>query len=250
MKYAMLMVVILFTGILNAQNPVDYEKINASYYNAKEYEFKGFTADVDASTLHELKDSTKSKEAKAIIDNLSIKLEFDADDPDNADVNIENLEKTDDDYFNQDITLATTEIDNDIKGVFSVWSKFTCIPMLRPDDFDYQISQDSEYTKCSYDNSGMEVEYYIKNSTEVDSLILHLPTSIIRIHPVFEVLATGKKLAKSITYSVHDKVFITINLEYKDFGNIMVPCTANILTKDGEDESGIKIYFNNIKLAD
>ena len=250
MKSTLMMVFVLLTGIVCAQDAVDYAKINASYYNAKDYEFKGFTADVDASTLRELKDSTQNKEAQTIIDNLSVKLEFDADDPDNAEVNIDNVEKADDENFYEDLKLTTTEIDNNIKGFFSVWSKFTCVPMLRPDEIDYQVSQDGAYTICSFNDSGMEVAYYIKNSTEVDSLILNLPTSVIKVHPEFEVTSLGKKLAKSITYSVHNKVFITLDVEYKDFGNIKVPCSVNIQTKDGDDTMQMKMQFKNIVVKD
>lgn len=225
---------------------IDFEKLNESYYNLNDYDFNGFSADVQFDLLDQLKKSIKDEKYLSILENISIELKFYS--KDSLKILMPTIEQTENQQFNQGLAQTLNGIENTVKGFMQTWSELTLVPTFEPEKHQYNINKVSDKIEIQYEQEGSEVTTFLNDLSTIDSVYILNPSANIKIYPVYEETNLGKKIIKTIVTSINDFIEVEMDITYKDFKNIKIPFEINVLqTMQGNIQKS-NFILNNIKL--
>ena len=245
LKIAYALLSILFFSNLYAQE-INFEKLNELYYNLNEYDFNGFSADVEFDLLDQLKNSLKDEKYISILNNISMKLNFYS--KDSVEFITLNVDETDNQQFNQGLAQTIKGAEESVKGFLQSWAEISLTPAFEPNKFDYNIHTESNATKIQYTQEGSEVSIYLNNSTTIDSMSLINASSEIKMYPTFETTNFDKRMIKTMVTSINNLLELKMDISYQDFGYIKIPHLITVSQSMQGMSQELKFTLKNISL--
>lgn len=225
---------------------INFKKINESYYNLNEYDFNGFSADVQFDILDQLKKSIKDQKYISILDDISIELMFYS--KDSLVVSKSPIAQTENQQFNLGLAQTLNGVEQTVKGFMLTWSEITLAPAFEPEKYKYNIKNIAKHIEIQHEQEGSEVTTFMNSLSTVDSVSIVNSSASIKIYPTYEGTNLGKKIIKSIRTSINNMMEVKMDITYKDFGDIKIPYRINVLQKMQGNIQEFNFTFNNIEL--
>jgi len=245
LKIAIALLSILFFSTHYAQE-INFEKLNELYYNLNEYDFNGFSADVEFDILDQLKNSLKDEKYISILNNISLKLNFYS--KDSIEFITLNVEETDNQQFNQGLAQTIKGAEETVKGFLQSWAEISLTPAFEPKKFDYTIHTESNDTKIQYTQEGSEVSIYLNSTTNIDSISFINASSEIKMYPTYETTTFDKRIIKTMVTSINKYLEVKMDINYQDFDKIMIPHLITVIQRMQGMSQELKFTLKNISL--
>jgi hypothetical protein len=242
LKIAIALLSILFFSTHYAQE-INFEKLNELYYNLNEYDFNGFSADVEFNILDQLKNSLKDEKYISILNKISMKLNFYS--KDSVEFITLNVEETDNQQFNQGLAQTINGAEETVKGFLQSWAEISLTPAFEPNKFDYNIHTVSNNSKIQYTQEGSEVSIYL-NNTNIDSISFINASSEIKMYPTYETTTFDKRIIKTMVTSINNYIELKMDIIYQDFDYIKIPHLITVTQSMQGMSQELKFTLKNI----
>lgn len=245
MKTIITLLALILSSNLFAQD-INFDKINELYYNLNEYNFNGFSAEVEFDILEQFKKSIKGEKYISVVDNITLKIDFYS--KDSIRFIASKVEETNNLQFDQGLAQAINGAEETIEGFLQSWSEITLVPAFEPEKHNYNIHTESGLTKINYEQEEADVVIYLDNMTNIDSMHFASPSAEIKIYHAYETTSFNKKIIKSIAMSINNFLYLKMDITYKDFDKIKIPQNVAVTQKMQGMSQELKFTFKNIVL--
>jgi len=246
LKKLILLFSLLLITKLNGQCNINFPELNDLYYNIYDYNFNGFSAEVDFELIAKIKESLKDEIKIDALNKLTFSVVLYS--KDSIVFNSSGIDTTGDEDFDRGLSQIIYGAEKTVKGVLLSWATSCFTPAFEPEKFVYNCSDDSSLTIVNYEREGSKVIIFLNNITNIDSIYISNKIEDIKVHPFYEKTDYNKMIIKSLVTSVNNLLEVYMEIDYRDFDKIKIPERIKVSSKTQNNFKELSFKLNNIVL--